>query len=137
VELRSATSADVDAILAFWVRAGVEPSTTDDAPSIEQLLARSPDALVVATDGNTIAGSIVVGWDGWRGTMYRLAVAPEYRRSGIATALVAEAEGRLARQGARRLHLIVDRELPGAVAFWSAVGYTPTGQARLVKNLDS
>ncbi|MET1003846.1 MAG: GNAT family N-acetyltransferase [Acidimicrobiia bacterium] len=137
MELRSATSADVDAILAFWVRAGAEPSTTDDAPSIEQLLSRSPDALVVATDGDTIAGSIVVGWDGWRGTMYRLAVAPEYRRSGIATALVAEAEGRLARQGARRLHLIVDREQFVAEAFWSAVGYTPTGQARFVKNLDT
>ncbi len=137
MEVRSATSADVDAILALWVRADTEPTPTDDAPGIEQLLARSPDALVVATDGDTIVGSIMVGWDGWRGTMYRLAVAPEYRRSGIATALVAEAEGRLARQGARRLHLIVDREQPGAVAFWSAVGYTPTGQARFVKNLDT
>ena len=136
MELRNATTADIDAILVLWLVA-TEPTSTDDAPGIEQLLAQAPDALVVATDGDAIVGTIIVGWDGWRGTMYRLAVAPAYRRRRTATALVAEAERRLVEQGARRLHLIVDGEQPVAESFWSAVGYAPTGRQRFVKTLDS
>ena len=90
---------------------------------------------MLAVDGDVIVGSIIAGWDGWRAALYRLAVAPAYRRRGIATMLVTEAE-RLLRteQGARRMHLIASR--PGgatAESFWTSARYEPTDQVRLVK----
>ena len=119
MEVRSATSADVDAILALWVRADTEPTPTDDAPGIEQLLARSPDALVVATDGDTIVGSIMVGWDGWRGSMYRLGVLPEHRRRGIGRALVEAGHARLRALGAVRAGLqLADGEEATDLQIW-------------------
>jgi ribosomal protein S18 acetylase RimI-like enzyme len=134
--LRAATEHDVAAVLAFWAAATAEPSSTDDPAAIEALLARSPGALILAVDGNTIVGSVIAGWDGWRGTVYRLAVAPERRRQGIATKLVDEAERQLRVHGARRMHLIVSRA-GGATAedFWTAARYEPTDQLRMVKDL--
>ena len=92
--------------------------------------------MILALDDDAIVGTIIAGWDGWRGTLYRLAVAPSYRRRGIATGLVAEAERRLREQGVRRMHLIV--VAPAArrrKSFWLSARYEPTDQVRFVKDL--
>ena len=53
---------------------------------------RDPELFVVATDGSEVIGSLMGGWDGWRGNMYRLAVDPQHRRLGLARRLVEEGE---------------------------------------------
>jgi len=134
--LRPATADDIAAVLAFWADATAEPSSTDDTVGLEGLLAQAPGALIVAVDDGTIVGSVIAGWDGWRGTLYRLAVASSHRRRGIATALVDEAEQHLRQHGVRRMHLIVG--LAGgnaAIEFWRSARYEPTDQLRMVKNL--
>jgi len=136
IALRAATETDVAAVLAFWEAATAEPSSTDDPEAIDALLDRSPGALILAVHGDTIVGTVIAGWDGWRGTVYRLAVAPERRRQGIATKLVDEAERRLRGHGARRMHLIVSRAGGGAAEdFWTSARYEPTDQLRMVKDL--
>jgi len=137
ITLRSGTADDIAAVLAFWLEATAEPSTTDDPQGLEALLQRSPGALVLALDGDTIVGTIIAGWDGWRGTLYRLAVRPSYRRRGIATMLVSEAEQWLRDRGARRMHLIASRAGgETAESFWISARYEPTDQIRFVKLFD-
>ena len=136
IALRPATPDDIDAVLAFWLDATAEPSSTDDSYGISGLLDRSPGSLILAVDGAVIVGSVVAAWDGWRGTLYRLAVAPAARRQGIALALVTSAEAHLRGHGARRMHLIVSMAGgAGAEAFWKAAGYEATDQVRMVKDL--
>jgi ribosomal protein S18 acetylase RimI-like enzyme len=68
--------------------------------------------------------------------MYRLAVADEHRRRGIASALVRDAERRLLARGARRVSALVGRGDETATAFWRAAGYQPDdGIRRYVRNL--
>jgi ribosomal protein S18 acetylase RimI-like enzyme len=134
VTIRTGLIGDVATVLLFWKTATTEPSTTDDAASLGALIAHAPESLLLAVDGNEIVGSVIVGWDGWRATMYRLAVAPSHRRRRIASALIAEAERRLATWGARRLHMIVASDQGEAQTFWTALGYEPTDQLRFVKS---
>jgi ribosomal protein S18 acetylase RimI-like enzyme len=134
--LRAAVVDDIAEILTFWTVATAEPSSTDDADGIRALLERAPGALIVAVDDDGIVGTVIAGWDGWRGALYRLAVAPTHRRRGIATALVKAAEQHLHAQGVRRMHLIVSTAGgPAAVDFWTSARYEPTDQLRMVKNL--
>ena len=53
-----------------------EPTSTDDPRSIRALLRHDASALVVAQIDVHIVGTIIVGFDGWRGNLYRLAVIP-------------------------------------------------------------
>ena len=92
---------------------------------------RDPGALMVADASGQIVGSVIAGWDGWRGSIYRLAVAPAYRRAGLGRRLLHEAELRLRALGARRLHAIVVGSDAQALAFWESTGWEhQVGQRR-------
>jgi len=121
--IRVARSGDVSAVLALWREAEVEPSHTDDERSITALIAHDAKALIVAEAGGRVVGSVIAAWDGWRGSIYRLAVAPGHRRQGLGDRLVLEAERRLAEIGAARLQAIVVVTDAVATGFWRAGGW--------------
>src|SRR5262245_1147471 len=135
--IRAATTDDLSAILAVWRTSAYGASPTDDADAVAALLARDSGALVVALDAKRIIGSIIAGWDGWRGSLYRLAVLDEYRRTGVGALLVTEAERRLHALGARRIGALVEIDNDRGRAFWAAQGYAEAdSQTRFVKDLD-
>jgi ribosomal protein S18 acetylase RimI-like enzyme len=91
---------------------------------------------MLAWDGSALVGSLMGGWDGYRGQMYRLAVDPAYRRRGIAGALVEAVEGELRRLECERITALVFKDEPGAPEFWREAGYTPDPViVRYAKNL--
>jgi len=121
--IRVARTADASDVLALWREADAEPSHTDDVGSITALIVHDPEALIVAQEGERIVGTVVAGWDGWRGSIYRLAVAPSHRRQALGGDLVKAAERRLAQAGAVRLQAIVVETDSQASAFWRATGW--------------
>jgi ribosomal protein S18 acetylase RimI-like enzyme len=124
VTIRSGRPDDVDAVLALWRDADAEPTHTDDAAGLTSLLERDADALIVAVDRDQLVGSVIAGWDGWRGSIYRLAVAPGQRRRGLGRRLLRAAEDRLQQAGTRRSQAIVVETDEQAAAFWRASGWT-------------
>ena len=121
--IRSAEAADVAGVLELWREADTEPSHTDDPESLTQLVTRDPGALILAEADGRPVGSIIAAWDGWRGSIYRLAVAPHHRRQGLGRRLLLEAEKRLAQAGAVRVQAIVVETDAAATAFWQACGW--------------
>jgi ribosomal protein S18 acetylase RimI-like enzyme len=115
-----AGAGDLPAILDLWKRAGTEPGHTDDIESLTKLIAHDPGALLIAVEDETIAGSVIAAWDGWRGSIYRLAVAPSHQRRGLGTVLVNAAVKRLRTLGAVRLQAIVVETDMQATGFWRA-----------------
>ena len=121
--VRAATGADVPAVQALWRTAGVEPLSADE---LAATLAHGPGLLVVAdVRGSGVVGVVLGTFDGRRGWVHRLAVHPERRRGGLATALVSDLEHRLRERGARRVNLLVLPDSPGALRFWQRRGYLP------------
>jgi ribosomal protein S18 acetylase RimI-like enzyme len=134
--IRTGLADDVAAVLDLWRRAEASASSTESAADVHGLLERDPEALLVAEEDGEIVGSLLVGWDGWRGTFYRLAVDPRLRRRGLASVLVQTGEERLRVLGARRLNAIIETEEDDAMAFWAAAGYElQSARSRFVKNL--
>jgi len=133
IALRSATVDDIGNVLAFWIQAA-EPTSTDSAEALNTLLRRDPGALIVGETDGKIVGSVIAGWDGWRGSIYRLAVGPEHRRRGLGQLLLRAAADRLRGLGVRRSHAIVVASNANAVAFWDATDWEhQAGQLRFVK----
>jgi len=136
VEIRKATANDVEAVLALWQRATGPTALVDRADDIERLIRTPTSALLLADDNGELVGSVVAGWDGWRGNLYRVGVAPERRSHGLGTRLVRAAEAALAALGCPRVTALVHLELGDAAPFWNKVGYAhDTEVGRFVRNL--
>jgi len=135
--IRRGTAADVDGVLAFWVRAGAHPSHTDTVRDVTRIVTVPHAVLFVAVDErDSIVGSVIATFDGWRGNVYRMAVDPEWRRQGLARRLAAAAEEWLRAAGAVRLSALVEGDSEVAPVFWEAVGFELyEGMRRYSKNV--
>ncbi len=135
--VRAGSPQEASAILELWQQArSAHASTADRLEDVQRLLTEEPGSLFVADGDGAILGALIAAWDGWRGNMYRLAVRFEYRRRGIALALVRAGEEHLRRQGARRITALVGYEDKVAAAFWKSAGYPQDRDiGRRVRNL--
>jgi ribosomal protein S18 acetylase RimI-like enzyme len=134
--IRDATSVDIDDVLALWKASEARPSLTDNHEVVAALLAANPGALFLADVKGKVVGVVIATYDGWRGNIYRLAVNPDYRRRGLARALLSEAEARLKARGAKRITALVESDHPWATGFWDEVGYKRDPEMlRYFKNL--
>jgi ribosomal protein S18 acetylase RimI-like enzyme len=79
--------------------------------------------VLLAYVGESLVGSVVAGWDGWRSRLYRLAVRPDHRRQGIANLLLDRAEARFIALGAIRIEAMVLDDNDLGRSLWTARGY--------------
>jgi ribosomal protein S18 acetylase RimI-like enzyme len=120
--IRPARADELAAVLRLWQESGVTPpSVTDSIEGLTRLMSAPGGVLFVAFIDGLLVGSVIGGWDGWRGNIYRLAVTPEYRRRGIARRLVAEISEALFAEGAERLSALVEHEHRWAMDFWESL----------------
>jgi len=126
--IRTARPGDADEVVALWELAAGPTRLPGNAQVVRRLIERDADALLVADQDGEIVATLIVGWDGWRCHLYRLAVRADARRQGLATSLVAVAREHAQRVGARRLDAMVDNDNELGRGFWSAIGFT-TGES--------
>src|SRR3954471_16510745 len=137
LEIRPAGEDELGEVLELWRSSRSRYSSTPDSlNALSRLRQGDPGALLVARHDGRVVGTLIAAWDGWRGNMYRLAVAVEHRRRGVGLELVRAGERRLYECGARRVTALVGSEDDDAVALWRAAGFDHDRLvSRLVKNL--
>jgi ribosomal protein S18 acetylase RimI-like enzyme len=122
VPIRRVRENELAGVLEMWREAEVTPpSVSDSIEGLTRLIAEPTAILLVAEVDERIVGSVIGGWDGWRGNIYRLAVTPDYRRKGIARRLVKQVSAALFAKGAPRISALVEREHPWAIGFWESM----------------
>lgn len=124
--LRKMTISDYEAVYELWMSCkGMGLNNLDDSKEgIDRFLKRNPDTCFVASIGDEIVGVIIAGNDGRRGYIYHTAVKSEYRKKGVATALVEAATDALKNCGINKVALVVfDRNADGN-DFWEKQGFT-------------
>ena len=124
MEVREYHSADHDAVVSLWDC--VFPNSTghnEPRGAIERKVAADDGLFFVAADVGAIIGTVLAGYDGHRGWLYSLAVAPDWRRCGIASQLVRHAEQALSQLGCPKLNLQVRADNSEVVAFYKSLGF--------------
>lgn len=135
VVIRALRTVDGDALRALWAEVGFR-SLGDDDKSLARLARRNPGLVLVAADGGKVVGSALGAWDGRRGWIYHVAIAPSHRRHGIARRMVGQIEASLADLGCPKVNVLLRDDSDGGEGLWSSLGYTPGAARQLGKQLD-
>lgn len=125
MHLREFTLDDVAAAQALWTECGLHPSRSDTPEGFARKLTRDPDLFLVVEDGGRLVATIVGSWDGRRGWINRLAVAPSHRGRDLARRLVEEVERRLLERGCDRVTLHIEHDNAAVADFYARLGYEP------------
>ena len=124
--IRTMRLSDYEAVYALWSSCkGMGLNDLDDSKiGIEKFLRRNPDTCFVAETDHMIVGVIMAGNDGRRGYIYHTAVSPDYRKQGIAAALVETTMTALKKCGINKVALVVFAHNHSGNAFWEKCGFT-------------
>jgi N-acetylglutamate synthase len=123
IAVRSLRAGDGAPLRSLWISVGFRLIGDSDV-GLAVFAKRNPGLVFVAEDdGGRIVGSAMGAWDGRRGWLYHVAVAPDQRRTGLGRDLVRRAEEGLRGLGCLRALVIVEASNDDAVGFWQALGY--------------
>jgi ribosomal protein S18 acetylase RimI-like enzyme len=136
MEIRPFELADESAVIALWERCGLTRPWNDPHKDIRRKLAVRPDLFLVGVLDGAVVATAMAGYDGHRGWIYYLAVAPERRRQGLGRAIMAEAERLLRAAGCPKINLQVRSMNQEVIAFYRRLGYAVDEVVGLGKRLE-
>jgi ribosomal protein S18 acetylase RimI-like enzyme len=113
-----------------------DPPRSAPGRMIDGALGVRPESLLIAELDGAVVGAVIAGWDGVRGWIYHLAVAPSHRRRGIATRLMRAAEATLGALGCPKINLQVRATNQSVVAFYRSLGYQVEERLSMGRSLD-
>lgn len=115
---------DLGAVIGLWGLCNLIRPSNDPSKDIARKLRVNPEWFLVATLGEEIVGSIMAGYEGHRGWVNYLAVAPRFRRGGIGTQLMEKAEAILRAAGCPKINLQVRTSNDGELSrFYQGLGF--------------
>jgi len=137
MQIRPYENTDFAAIVELWQECGIAVPHNDPAYDIPKMVSSSNCQLYLGIIAEAIVASIMVGHDGHRGWIYKLAVASEHRRQGHAATLVRQAENWLTARGIRKCQLMIRADNAAVRRLYSRLGYEDMPRLMMSKWLDA
>jgi ribosomal protein S18 acetylase RimI-like enzyme len=123
-------------VVALW-EAVFAYETPHNRPglAIDKKLAVDDQLFFVAVADNAVIGTVMAGYDGHRGWIYSVAVAPSHRRQGVGSRLVSHAERALICKGCVKINLQILEGNESVTAFYSTLGYSVEKRINMGKRI--
>lgn len=135
MRIRAFVADDTETVVALWEACGLTRPWNHPRLDIARKATTQPELFLVGSVDDDVVATAMVGYDGHRGWINYLAVAPRHRLGGHARALMEEAEHLLALRGCPKLNLQLRRTNAAAVGFYRALGYVEDDVASFGKRL--
>lgn len=135
MQIRPFNAADETAVVALWEECRLTRPWNNPHKDIARKLAEQPELFLVGVVNEALIATVMAGYEGHRGWVYYLAVAPALRGRGFGRALMQHVEALLVRRGCPKLSLLVRTSNPEAIAFYRHLGYTQDEAVSLGKRL--
>ena len=135
MQIRAFQLIDEAAVVALWEECSLTRPWNDAQKDIARKLAVQPELFLVGVIDGAIVASVMAGYEGHRGWMNYLAVAPRFRGRGFGRGLVQHVERALLERGCPKVNLQVRATNLEAVAFYRRLGYAQDDSISLGKRL--
>lgn len=138
--IRTYQPADEADVVALWRACGLTRPWNDPHKDIARKLTQQPELFLVGVapdvqGADQLVATAMVGYDGHRGWVYYLAVAPGRQRLSLGRRMMAHAEGLLLALGCPKINLLVRSSNTGVIDFYRKLGYAQDEAVSLGKRL--
>lgn len=114
---------DSEAVIALWAACGLIVPWNDPQRDIERKLQVQPELFFVGEIENRIVATVMAGYEGHRGWLNYLAVAPERQKQGWGRQIVTYAIEKLRERGCPKVNLQVRASNAEVIAFYQSIGF--------------
>lgn len=135
MQIRPFQPGDEPALVALWEQCGLTRPWNDPRKDIARKVAVQPELFLVGVVGGRIMATVMAGYEGHRGWVNYLAVAPGYRSRGFGQALMAEVERLLLERGCPKVCMLVRTSNAAVLEFYRSLGYAQDEAVSLGKRL--
>lgn len=136
MKIRAYKPSDETAVILLWEKCDLLRPWNDPHKDIQRKLDVQPEMLLVGISNQELVATAMAGYEGHRGWVNYLAVAPEHQGRGFGRAIMAEVEKRLERMGCPKLNVQVRGANTAAVEFYRRLGYRIDDVVSLGKRIE-
>lgn len=126
---------DESAVIQLWRECGLVVPQNDPARDIARKLRVHPELFLVGQVSGIVAATVMAGYEGHRGWINYLAVAPNQRERGLGRKIMQAAEDRLRSQGCAKINLQVRSSNAEVIEFYRRIGFTVDAVTGMGKRL--
>lgn len=123
MHIRPYQASDESAVVALWQACELTRPWNDPHKDIARKLQVHPELFMVGEVQGRLMASAMFGYEGHRGWVNYLAVAPDHQRQGHAKALMQHGEALLLTRGCPKINLQVRASNASVLAFYQSLGY--------------
>ena len=135
LEIRPYRESDEGLVVALWHDCGLVRPWNDPVKDIERKLRIQRELFLVGFLDGRLVATVMAGYEGHRGWVNYLAVAPDSRKRGFGRLLMDEAEAHLREMGCPKINLQVRRPNAEAAGFYRSIGYAEDDVLSMGKRL--
>ncbi len=127
---------DEPAVIDLWQRCQLVRPANNPKKDIQRKLKVQPDLFLVGVVDGIVVATAMAGYEGHRGWINYLAVAPGQQRQGYGRQIMAEAERLLKLAGCPKINLQVRTNNREVIAFYQSIGFAVDDVLSLGKRLE-
>lgn len=123
MDIRTFNELDREGVIELWKACDLTRPWNDPNKDIDRKVQFQPDLFFVCSLNKQIIASAMAGYDGHRGSVFYLAVSPDYQGKGYGQKLMVHIEKTLVKLGCPKLNIVVRSSNDLVLGFYSNMGY--------------
>lgn len=114
---------DSEAVIALWRECGLIVPWNDPQRDIERKMQVQPELFFVGKSEGHIVATVMAGYEGHRGWLNYVAVAPDSQKQGLGRQIVEHAIEKLRERGCPKINLQVRASNREVIAFYESLSF--------------
>ena len=110
-------------IIDLWKRSGIEVSSSDTRDEIAKMLKRNPDLFLIGKENEKVIAVVMGAFDGRRGYVHQLAIAPDYQKKGYGKMMMDELIEKFHIKKVHKVHLFIEKNNKEVADFYRKLGW--------------
>ena len=135
MDIRNFTERDRGNVVALWNQCDLTRPWNDPNKDIDRKMLFQPELFFIGTVESNVVASAMAGYDGHRGSVFYLAVHPEFQGLGYGQKLMGHIENVLTDIGCCKLNIVVRSTNEAVLGFYNNLAYTTDDVVSLGKRL--